>query len=220
MAILVRFRLPLLAIAMVQLLLLSSSATNVQTSCPPQQKLCHLSCYMPFCFSQNFPKDHPKCDVNAIVTLNIGITMQSTGSMSMKIVGNSSGTDVFAWQTLEPVSFTSEGDDPKFGHIVWSLDQPQDPAAFAAAEVSKIQANRPDELFPATCDIYFYVQATIEAYPEQVFRSTTPVHMRATELGTFNPHVNEVYSVVDPVDFKDENGKVAFTVTGLTSTLN
>lgn len=219
MKMLIRFRLFLLTAAVVPLLLFSASAFNADSPASPDSRLGLGKWYMPLCMLFIFPQTHPDCGVDATVAFSNGMSMKSSGTMSMKIVGNSTEKEAYVWQTLEPVSFKSEGDDPKFGHIVWSLDQPQGPAV-VPVEVTKIRGNNPGELFPATCDIYFYVQATIEAYPGQVFRSSTPVHMRATALGTFNPHVDEVYSVVDPVDFEDEFGRVAFTVTELTSTLN
>lgn len=214
---LIRFRLLLLAAAMVPLLLLSSSAFNANTASSHDTRLGFGRWYMPLCTLIIYPQQHPECAVNAAVTLSNGLSMTSSGYMSMAITGNSSDGDEFAFQTLSPLSFNSQGDAPDLGHVVWSLDQSR---SLGADEVTEIRANNPGQLYPAQCDIFFYVQATATAFPGQVFRSATPVHMRAAQLKTFNPHVNELYTSVNPIDFTDDDGNIVFTVQELTSTLN
>ncbi len=214
---LIRFRLLLLAAAMVPLLLLSSSAFNANTSSSHDSPLGFGRWYMPLCTLIIYPQQHPECVVNAAVVLSDGVSMKSNGYMSMAITGNSSDGDAVAYQTLTPLAFNSQGDSPDLGHVVWSLDQTRQ---LTADEVTLIQANVAGQLYPATCDIYFYVQATADAYPGQVFRSATPVHMHAGDLNAFNPHINGEYASVGPIDFTDDDGNIAFTVQELTSTLN
>lgn len=90
-------------------------------------------------------------------------------------------------------AFNSQGDSPDLRRVVWSPDQSR---RLAADEITKIQAKDAGEEFPATCGIYFYIRRRMTHIPDQVFRSTMPVHMRATELQTFNPHVDKVYNAV------------------------
>ena len=165
-----------------------------------------------------------KCEINASVCINGGAPVGSSGWMDMIVTATSPAGAVPHWQTLHPISFHSTGFDPQLGSMSWDLDDDATRAAQGLPIVgdSRIQANVPDGDFPATCDIEFYVRATCGAFPGVTFRSMTPVHMRSTNLTTFSPHVNELYTAVGPVNFEDTRfpGTVAFTVTCLSSILN
>jgi hypothetical protein len=154
------------------------------------------------------------CDILALVKFDDGETTTSNGTMQMQIHRNSTDADPVPFQTLSPVVFSSTGHHPDLGEVTWTL------RSVAEVPDSRIQANQENELFPATCDIYFYVDAHFSGLPGITFSSATPVHMRSENLMSFNRHVNEVYHVVEPVSFLAEDGSVAFTVTELTSTLN
>jgi hypothetical protein len=162
---------------------------------------------------QNAPHE---CPGRATISLDNGTVLNSTGTMTMHVVTNSAPDDPVHRQTLSPVSFDASGDDPALGHVTWTLD------ASRTVEETVIQGNNVGEDFPATCDIIFYVQGTFSSQPGITYRSMTPIHMRSTNLQSFNPHINETYQLVDPVQFENADnpdGGVAFTITGLTSIL-
>jgi hypothetical protein len=165
-----------------------------------------------------------KCEINASVCINGGAAVGSSGLMDMIVTASSPTGVVPHWQTLHPISFHSAGFDPQLGNMSWDLDDDATRAALGLPIVadSKIEAHGPDSDFPATCDIFFYVRATCDAFPGVTFRSMTPVHMQSTSLMTFSPHVNELYTSVGPVNFEDAGtpGAIAFTVTCLSSILN
>lgn len=168
-------------------------------------------------FQQNYttPEDEMCfCDAAALVNFDNGGSTESHGTMQMHIESNSTDADQVPFQTLSAVNFRSSGHHPDLGEVTWSL------LPRADVPISRIQANQADALFPATCDIYFYIEARFSNMEGAIFRSATPVHMRSENLMSFNRHVNEVYQVVEPVSFLAEDGSVAFTVTELTSTLN
>jgi len=165
-----------------------------------------------------------KCEINASVCINGGAAVGSSGMMDMIVTATSPAGAIPHWQTLHPVFFHSAGFDPQLGNMSWDLDDDATRAAQGLPIVgdSRIQGNTPESDFPATCDIQFYVRATCAAFPGMTFRSMTPVHMRSTNLMTFSPHVNELYTAVGPVNFEDASapGTIAFTVTCLSSILN
>lgn len=166
---------------------------------------------------KQYPQPHPLCAVDAEVTMSNGAVVGSSGTMSMEITGESSPDEIVPSQTLRATSFNSVGDHPEFGHVVWMLDDSRE------AEPTVISGTADGELYPASCDIVFYVKATASNFGDDVtFYSTTPVRMRSTDLMSFNPHYNEAYQLVEPVDFTTDlaSGEVSFTVTDLTSILN
>lgn len=165
-------------------------------------------------FQKNYTDEECYCDIDAELAFSTGVSGNSHGVMQMGVAENGNLADGTAFQTLYPISFNSSGHIPEMGDITWKLHPVAD------VELSRIQANQPDALYPATCDIYFYVEAYSSEYPGQVFLSSTPVHMRSTDLMSFNPHHDGQYRVVAPVDFITPDGDVAFTVTELRSILN
>lgn len=165
-------------------------------------------------FQKNYEPEDCYCDIAATLQFDNGISAESHGRMDMQVVETGNLEDGTAFQTLFPIGFESSGHAEGLGEITWSLHPVAD------VEHSRIQAHQPDELYPATCDIYFYVEARASAFPDQVFTSATPVHMHADDLQAFNPHRDGQYRVVQPVEFIAEDGSVAFTVTDLRSTLN
>lgn len=94
------------------------------------------------------------------------------------------------------------------GTIVSTLD------ASRPSSLSRIRSNQAATAFPATEDIYFHVRATVSSFPGRTFRSINEVHLFSQNVTTFNPHVNEVFRLVNPVAFEDVKapGKVVFTL--------
>lgn len=178
--------------------------------------------FAPTTASAQYPPNHTPpvgraCEISATVTLSNGMVLTSGGWMDMNVTAVSPDSDIPHWQELEAKGFHSTGYDPMLGNISWDLDVNRQ------APITRIEANDRTNWgvdFPATCDIYFYVIGTCSNFPGVIYTSTTPVHMRNKDLKTFNPHINETYDLVDPVDFEDAAGNIAFTVTGLTSILN
>ncbi len=113
--------------------------------------------------------------------------------------------------TLQELSIT--GTDANYGDYSFSLDVDR-PAAN-----STLKANQAHEDFPATADIYANVTGTISGLPG-TFTNNTQCHMRATNLTTFAPQVNEAYEFVEDVEFSNEDGTTFTIPAGATITLN
>ena len=141
--------------------------------------------------------------------------------------GNTSGTGSFAVTQcacgntsidLTPTNLRITSNAGPLGQITTTID----PVALAAGNLptATFRSHQNNTQFPATEDFSFPVQATATSRPGQVFRGTTLLHFRSENVRTFNPHVREPFSLVAPVDFVDESGRVVFTLRGANITLN
>ncbi len=74
--------------------------------------------------------------------------------------------------------------------------------------------------FPATEEFSFIVQATSSAFPGQIFRATSPLLFRSDRVLSFNPHRQEPFNLVRPVQFVDANNRVRFTLRQVSIRLN
>ena len=111
-------------------------------------------------------------------------------------------------------SVTVSGNDPTLGTYSFTFN-PAQPL------ISTVTANIAGQEFPATGNIYANVTGTIRSI-EGTFSNAAPCHMKATNLQSFNPHNNEIYTFVNDVLFtNDVNPDVQFTIpAGATITLN
>ena len=143
-----------------------------------------------------------------------GRTMNSTGRADFVVTATS--TTPTPSSTLQFQGFTGTGNDPELGAFIWSgnITRP--------TPLTTIVSNQADQDFPATGDILMHIDVTISARPGAVFRSMSPIHVHNGNLQTFAPHLNEVYNLTQPVNFEDAGhpGEIAFTLVGLTATLN
>ncbi len=147
-------------------------------------------------------------------------TMTTQGPSTFTIVSQTSQADLDAGQPmtfiLDADSWTGTGFDPVLGNVQWSfntsLPTPQ----------SSIIANQGGSLVPATGDLYFWVEGSVDATPGVTYRSTQVIHVSNTNLNSYNPHNCETYSLVNgPIDFEDINnpGSIVFTMQQLDVTL-
>ena len=75
--------------------------------------------------------------------------------------------------------------------------------------------------FPAFEEFAFNVQATASAFPGKIFRATTQLRFRSDNVHSFNPHQQEPFYLVQPVDFVDPvTGNLAFRLVNVTIRLN
>lgn len=109
---------------------------------------------------------------------------------------------------LKPRSGSTSVVHPALGIITTTFDESRQ------STESTIISNQDDAEFPATENIYFYAEVTISSQPGKKYRSIQEVHFSSNNVTSFNPHVDEVFNLVNPVDFEDVNepGAVAFTL--------
>ncbi len=136
----------------------------------------------------------------------------STGVGQFKIV--KTGTNPCVAE-LEPQKIDVTSSDPVLGTITTTLD------ATRTSTNSRIESNVAGTEFPATENIYFYANATISSKKGVVYQSINEVHLTSDNVNSFNPHVNEQFTLAEKVDFEDVKnpGVVAFTLSELTVTL-
>ena len=70
----------------------------------------------------------------------------------------------------------------------------------------------------ARCDVTL-TSAAVPGLPG-TFTNNTQCHMRATNLTTFAPQMNEAYEFVEDVEFSNEDGTTFTIPAGATITLN
>ncbi len=124
-----------------------------------------------------------------------------------------------AWMQLLNDKFSAKSEDPVLGTVTWDLD------CSRPVTTSLIQANKADQLFPATVRLDFNVVATISSLPDRVFLSRTPVSIGNGEIMSWPPGETQLNSVdadgdgkPDEVEFFDrESGKTVFIVNRLRS---
>jgi len=137
-------------------------------------------------------------------------TSQGVGNF---IVTNSNTNPCTA--VLDPTGVNITSTNPVLGVITTSLDptRPSTP--------SFIRSNGTSE-FPATEVINFYARATVSSRPGRIYRSIQEVTLTNPNVTSFNPHVNEQFTLSRPVEFEDVNvpGVVAFTLKDVRVTLN
>ena len=111
-----------------------------------------------------------------------------------------------------------KGHDPAIGTITWTLDRDRQAEAEDAGEgLTTVTANQEDGDLPASADIRFYVQVTLESLPDRVFKSDRQVRFVSKNITTY-PFRDEQIEIAEPVDFVDEDGQVVFRILSGTGT--
>jgi hypothetical protein len=122
---------------------------------------------------------------------------------------------------LTPVEINISGNDPVYGDYSFTFDATRSVTNSTVTPTDEAYAAGQD--FPAIGDIYANVTGTIAGL-QGTFTNTTECHMQATNLMSFNPHNNEVYTFVNDVVFTNglpESEATQFTIpAGATVTLN
>jgi hypothetical protein len=157
------------------------------------------------------------CNGTLLVSGNGNVDASGTGNAQFVCKENvdqaeadAAGVPVSA--KFAPLGLTISGSNPQYGDFNFSYDPERD------APLTTIVANQQGEEFPATADVYANVKGTISGLPG-VYKNTGTCHIRNTNLRSFNPHVNEVYTFAEDVTFS--NGENSFTIpAGATITLN
>lgn len=140
-------------------------------------------------------------------------TSQSNGKAQLQIVEAQDGPGAFSTQRL--VSFSAQGEIEGFGTVTWSGDPER------TTTLSHVSSNTEDGGFPGTSDMYMHVNAELSWEPGRIFRSRTEIHVHNSNLNSWAPQFDEVYELVEPVEFEDaETGELAFTITSLTTTIS
>jgi hypothetical protein len=146
-----------------------------------------------------------------------------TGQVYTSIVANGNGTFTAVGSGTNPcnVSLNAQNinavtNDPQLGTITTKID-PSRPA-----QQSTVVSNQVGSEFPATGDIYFHATAEVSSRPGVIYRTINEIHLQNPQLRSFNPHRQETYNLVAPVDYEDpaQPGVVAFTVNSISVTLN
>ena len=136
----------------------------------------------------------------------------STGTGSFTVINSNTNP---CTAVLNPTAINITSNEPTLGVISTTLDptRPSTPA--------RIQSLNIGSDFPAREDISFFARATVSSRPGVTYRSIQEVHLNSGNVNTFNPHVNEVFNLVQPVDFEDiaHPGHIAFTLRVLRVTL-
>ncbi|MBS1911415.1 MAG: hypothetical protein JST22_05465 [Bacteroidetes bacterium] len=134
------------------------------------------------------------------------------GIATYNVVSNDRNTS-----NLQPVQWTGNGQNAVLGAVQWNFDVSR------TVQNSTISSQNADGGFPATGDLYFYVNGTIGAFPGRTFQSQTPLHLSSLNLQSFYPFsaTGEVFNLVGTVDFEDVNnpGQKVFTLSNLSLTL-
>lgn len=136
-------------------------------------------------------------------------TFQTNGPATFNPAGAQNGTT-----SLQPSNWTGNGVSGQLGAVTWSFDVSR------TVQNSTITSNGEAGSFPATGNLYFHITGTMAAFPGKTFHSTVSVQLRATNLMSFAPFLNERFTLVNPVPFNDQNNNPAFTLTNLILTLN
>jgi len=138
----------------------------------------------------------------------------TTGGIGQFTVVNGTSNPCTAELAVTNIDLTST--NPTLGTIRTRLD-PTRPSS-----LSRIRSNQIGSDFPATEDIYFQARATLSSQPGKLFRSINELHFNSQQVLTFNPHVNEVFRLVNRVAFEDVQnpGVVAFVLDQATVRLN
>lgn len=174
-----------------------SSALAICPGCPIGQP---VACQM----APNAP-----CTATIVAPNLQQTTFQTVGTATFNPVGTAPGTT-----SLQPSNWTGNGVSAQLGAVSWSFDVSR------SVQNSTITSNGEAGSFPATGNLYFHITGTIAAFPAKTFHSTTPVQLRATNLLSFAPFLNETFTLVNPVNFNDQNNNPAFTLTNIVLTLN
>ncbi len=115
---------------------------------------------------------------------------------------------------LSPTDLRINSDGGPLGQITTTLDRSvAQPTAYFRSH------NLPNQ-FPASEDFSFIVEATASAFPGQIFKATRPLHFHSDEVQSFNPHREEHFRLVEPVEFIDAAGDVIFSLQEVTVRLN
>jgi hypothetical protein len=136
-------------------------------------------------------------------------TFQTVGPATFLPVGTGPGST-----SLQPANWTGNGTHPVLGAITWSFDVSRSVPNSIIASIGE------PGTFPATGDLGFHITGSVGALPNRVFHSTSPVHLHANSLTSFAPFVSETFTLVNPVQFDDQNGNPAFTLINIVLTLN
>jgi hypothetical protein len=148
--------------------------------------------------------------------------IQTSGTGSFTTTSNTSvnkEAGIPASTTLEPGTWKGTGNNDKLGAITWEFDQARNRDE---GLVSTVVANQLDDELPATGDLYFHIRGTLGAAPGTTYQSVTPLHLRNTNLKSYDPIVGELFTLVEDIPFEDVNkpGITAFTLSNLTLSVN
>lgn len=138
-------------------------------------------------------------------------TFTSNGTGTFSVTSTGIGTPCSV--NLTPAAISLTGSNATLGTITTSLSA-------TGAPTTTITSNQANTEFPATGNVYFNVSVTISSQPGKTFTSRTAIQLQNTNLNSFNPHVNETYSQVGTVTLNDASGAGAYTISGLSVTLN
>lgn len=119
-------------------------------------------------------------------------------------------------QNLNVSSISATGSNATLGTVTTTLD------ASRPSTGATIQSNQVAAQFPATVKFAFYANATLSSKPGVNYRSVQQLSFANTNVNSFNPFKQERFTLQSKVDFEDvkQPGKVAFTLSSLTVTLN
>ena len=124
-------------------------------------------------------------------TANGNVTLESVSTVT-QAEADAAGVPISTDFRL--ADLTLEGQTEQYGGFHFNFDPDRD------TPLSHVTANQVGESFPASGDIYANVKGTVDGL-SGTYINSTPCHMSSTNLQTFNPQENEVYTFVDDVTF-------------------
>jgi len=161
------------------------------------------------------------------IIVNPSLITVSGGNNANAVTGNGnasfssvataqSGLNTTASTVFAPVALNFTGNDPVYGQFNFAFDGSRPPTS------TTVRANQPGTDFPATSNIYANVTGTVGGLPG-TYENINELHLKTKNLRTFNPHVQEVYTVAEDCVFHDPSnaGAPKFTIpAGSQVTLN
>ncbi len=109
---------------------------------------------------------------------------------------------------LAPTNLDIVSHNPVFGTIRTYIDPTRTP------NLATLTLNS-DNAY--TENFYFYVKADVPGFPP--LTGIQELHFRSHQVRSFNPHINERFQQVAPVDFVDDAGNIVLTLKATQITL-
>jgi hypothetical protein len=107
---------------------------------------------------------------------------------------------------LTPTNLNIVSNAGPLGVITTSIDPT------APLPIATFRSHQQNTQFPATEDFAFPVQATASSRPGRIFKGVGLLRFHSDNVNSFNPHRQELFRLVAPVDFVDDAGVVVFTL--------
>lgn len=148
------------------------------------------------------------------ITVSPSSIALSTGDNAQSVTGNGSASfqvtasqqEPVAESELTPLSLNFSGSDPAYGQFNFSFDASRRP------QPSIVRSNQPGIDYPATSNIYANVTGTVSSLPG-TYTNTNELHLTKSDLMSFAPHVNQVYTVAEDCIFTSSvDGAPSFTI--------